>query len=137
MSISDSPIGYIDQGSEKKKDQYEKIVEYLVGKNGKKLLASYGRRTWFGGVTSSADKNVFNPNWGIDTNKYISPLKYPATSVIKEALYLYQEALRKPVHVVFCLDYSGSMYGEGIESLRNSMDFIFGEKATLNLIQFS
>ena len=34
---------------------------------------------------------------------------------------LYQEALRKPVHVVFCLDYSGSMYGEGedFDSLNN------------------
>lgn len=138
VSISDSPIGYIDQGNEKKKDQYEKIVEYLVGKNGKKLLASYGRRTWFGGVTSSADKNVFNPDWGIDTNKYISPLKYPATSVIKEALYLYQEALRKPVHVVFCLDYSGSMAsGNRYENLVDAMDYILTERAEADLLQFS
>lgn len=138
VSISDSPIGYIDHGSEKKKEEYEKLVEYLVGKDGKKLLAKYGRRTWFGGVTNTADKKVFNPDWGIDTTKYISPLKYPATSVIKEALYLYQNALRKPVHVVFCLDYSGSMLRDSrYDNLIDAMDYILTDRAEADLLQFS
>ena len=38
---------------------------------------------------------------------------------------MYQSEFRKPVHVVFCLDYSGSMYGEGISELRDAMSYIF------------
>ena len=137
VSISDSPIGYIDQKDEKKKETYDTLVAYLVGDEGQELLASMGRRTWYGGITDKADTKVFNPDWGIDTKKYISPLKYPSTSVIKEALLLYQEALRKPVHVVFCLDYSGSMYGEGIDELRDAMDFILTDRAAEEMLQFT
>lgn len=137
VSISDSPIGYIDQKNEKKKETYTKLTEYLLGNDGQDLLASMGRRTWYGGITDSADKKVFNPDWGIDTKKYISPLKYPSTSVIKEALRLYQEALRKPVHVVFCLDYSGSMFGDGITELRDAMDFVLTDRAADEMLQFT
>ena len=137
VSISDSPIGYIDQKNEKKKDTYDKLVQFLAGDEGQELLAQYGRRTWYGGVNDAVDKSVFNPNWGINTNKYISPLKYPSTAVIKQALYLYQTSLRKPVHVVFCLDYSGSMAGNRIDDLRDAMDYILTERAEQDLLQFS
>ena len=137
VSISDSPIGYIDQKDSAKKEQYDKLVQYLLGSDGQKLLARYGRRTWYGGVTDSADKKVFNSNWGINTTKYISPLKYPSTNVIKQALALYQSSIRKPVHVVFCLDYSGSMYGDRMDDLTNAMDYILSSRAEQDLLQFS
>ncbi len=137
VSISDSPIGYIDQKNEKKKETYDKLVNFLLSNKGQDLLASKGRRTWYGGITDKANKKVFNPDWGINTNKYISPLKYPSTAVIKEALKLYQEALRKPVHVVFCLDYSGSMFGERIEELRDAMDYILTDRAAEDMLQFT
>lgn len=137
VSISDSPIGYIDQKSDKKKAIYDKLVQYLVGEKGQKLLAQYGRRTWYGGINNKADQKVFNPSWGINTSNYISPLKYPSTSVIRHALSLYQNSLRKPVHVVFCLDYSGSMYGERNDALLDAMDYILTERAALDLLQFS
>ena len=137
VSISDSPLGFIDQKNERKKEQYKQLSEYLLGNDGQKLLAKYGRRTWYGGVTSNADKKVFNPNWGIDTTTYISPLKYPSTTVIKKALALYQTSLRKPVHVVFCLDYSGSMYGQGFSQLQDAMDYILTDRAEADLLQFT
>lgn len=137
VSISDSPIGYIDQRDEKKKETYDKLVEFLVSNDGQKILASYGRRTWFGGINNNVDKTVFNPEWGIDTTKYISPVKYPSTAVIKQALLLYQTSLRKPVHVVFCLDYSGSMYGTGYNQLVDAMDYILTDRAMEEMIQFS
>ncbi len=137
VSISDSPIGYIDQKDERKKENYDKLVEFLAGKKGQALLAKYGRRTWYGGITESADLKVFNPEWGIDTKHYISPLKYPSTSVIKEALALYQSSIRKPVHVVFCLDYSGSMAGSRIKELRDAMDYILTDRAQDELLQFT
>ncbi len=137
VSISDSPIGFIDQKIEKKKEIYDKLVQYLTSDKGQELLAKYGRRTWYGGVNTKADKTVFNPKWGINTNQYISPLKYPSTAVIRQALSLYQTSFRKPVHVVFCLDYSGSMSGSRIEELRNAMTYILTDSSAADLLQFS
>ena len=137
VSISDSPIGYIDNKNDNKKEMYDKIVEFLLSSDGQDLLAKYGRRTWYGGVSDNVDKKVFNPDWGIDTTRYISPIKYPSTQVIQHALTVYQETLRKPIHVVFCLDYSGSMYGNGITQLIDAMDYILTDRASLDLLQFT
>ena len=137
VSISDSPFAFINNGSEDKKEIFTDIQSYIISNEGQKKLQEKGRRTWFGGISTSVDKTIFNPDWGIDTTKYISPVKYPSTSVIKLALNTYQTELRKPTHVVFCLDYSGSMYGDGYNQLMNAMDYILTEKATEDMIQFS
>ncbi len=145
VAISDSPFVYIDNKNESKKEMFIKIQEYLLSESGQKVLLENGRRTWYGGVNENAPKDIFNPSWGINTTTYITPIKYPSMSVIKEALALYQTELRKPVHVVFCLDYSGSMYGEGINELRNAMKYIlteadillsFTEKDKIDIIPF-
>ena len=51
---------------------------------------------------------------------------------------LYQTELRKPVHTIFCLDYSGSMYGSGNQQLVDAMEYILNEStAKQNLLQFT
>ncbi len=137
VSISDSPFAYIDNKDDGKKAIFTDIQSYILSNEGQKLLQEEGKRTWYGGISYNVDKTVFNPDWGIDTSKYISPIKYPNTEVIKLALNLYQEELRKPVHVVFCLDYSGSMIGDGEEQLKSAMDYILTDKATNDFIQFA
>ncbi len=137
VSISDSVLAYIDNKNDKKKEEFLKLQNYFLSNDGQKILEQAGRRTWYGGTTDKAPRDIFNPDWGIDTTKYISPIKYPSGEVIKEALYLYQVKLRKPVHVVFCLDYSGSMRGDGISELIKAMEYIFSDKANDNMIQFS
>lgn len=137
VSISDSPFAYIDNKDEYKKEVFTDIQTYILSNEGQQKLQEKGRRTWYGGVNANADKTIFNPEWGIDTSKYISPTKYPNTKVIRLALNMYQTEFRKPVHVAFCLDYSGSMYGEGIKQLRDAMDYILTEKAQVDLLQFS
>lgn len=137
VSISDSPLAYIDNKDNTKKEVFENLQSYIISDEGQELLQEKGRRTWYGGISSNTDKTIFNPDWGIDTLKYISPIKYPSTSVIKLALNLYQTELRKPVHVVFCLDYSGSMNGTGIEQLKSAMDYILTDKAANDFLQFS
>lgn len=138
VSISDSVLAFIDQKDDHKKEMFDKLQSLLLGSNGQKLLESYGRRTWYGGINLKAPKDIFNPKWGIDTTNYITPTKYPSKEVINAALTLYQTELRKPVHVVFCLDYSGSMIGSGIEELHNAMEFILKEELSSSKnIQFS
>lgn len=137
VAISDSPLAYIDKKDKSKKDIFEDIQGYIVSDEGQALLQRKGKRTWYGGINNNVDKTVFNPNWGIDTSKYITPLKYPSAEVIKLALNVYQNELRKPVHIVFCLDYSGSMMGSGIAGLKSAMDYVLTSKAANDLIQFS
>lgn len=138
VSISDSPFAYIDKKNEKKAEEFSKLQSYILSNEGQAELVKTGRRVWYGGTNENADKTVFNPDWGIDTNKYIVPVKYPNTSVIKKALGIYQTELRKPIHIVFCLDYSGSMYGEGNRQLTEAMEYILNEEeASKNLLQFS
>ena len=137
VSISDSPFAYIDHQNDDKKAIFNDLQVFLLSSKEQKVMSDYGRRTWYGGINDKVDTKVFNPDWGIDTKKYISPAKYPSTTVIKKALVLYQTALRKPIHVSFCLDYSGSMYGSGYRELTDAMDYILTERAQNDLVQFS
>lgn len=138
VSISDSPFAFVsNKYNDEKKEVFTDIQSYILSDEGQKLLQEKGRRTWYGGTNEKADKSIFNPDWGIDTTTYISPVKYPSTSVIKLALNLYQTELRKPTHVVFCLDYSSSMDPKGYQELLNAMDYILTEKAANDFIQFS
>jgi len=140
VAINDSPLAFVDDGTGKinKKDNFQKLQSYLLDKNTQEELMQKGRRVWYGGVNDKAPKNIFNKDWGIDTNKYLIPTKYPSTEVVRYALNLYQEEFRKPVHVVFGLDYSGSMSGSGHEQLTKAMEYILTyETASMDLIQFS
>ncbi len=138
VSISDNPFCYINNGDDRKLDKFTKIQSYLLSDDGQKQLLNLGRRTWYGGTNNNVDKKIFNPNWGIDTSKYLYSVNYPSTDVIKKALNLYQNELRKPINIVMCLDYSGSMYGKGNEQLEEAIKFILNkEEASKNFIQFS
>ena len=123
VSISDSPFAFIDNGIDKKKEEFLTIRNYILSNEGQQKLAEKGRRTWYGGV---------------NTNKYIVPIKFPSTKIIQEALAVYQTELRKPIHTVFCLDYSGSMYGDGYNQLVSAMNYILNqEEAKKDLLQYT
>lgn len=137
VAISDSPFVYVDRNQEKE-EYFNKILKYLLSDEMQQELQAAGRRTWYGGINDKVDKKVFNPDWGIDTTKYLMPQKYPSKQVIKEATALYIDEFRKPSHTVFLLDYSGSMYGNGITELRNAMNYVLNyDLASNDYIQFS
>ncbi len=138
VSISDSPIAYIKQDSGNNEEFFKELQGYILSNEGQEILASKGRRTWYGGTKKDVDQTVFNKEWGIDTTKYIVPIKFPNTEIIKKALGIYQSELRKPVHTVFCLDYSGSMSGDGYNQLKEAMEYILTEeKASNDMLQFT
>jgi Ca-activated chloride channel family protein len=79
---------------------------------------------------------VFNPDWGIDTARILSPIRLPAADVIFQALTLYQTEFRKPSLTVYCLDYSGSMSGKGADQLKAAMTILLDpEKSRQFLLQ--
>ena len=140
VAINDMPIAYInnDLNDTKKKEKFTKLQEYLRSDEMISRMESLGYRSWYGGVKEDTDKKVFNPDWGIDTTKYLKDMKYPSKKVMSEAINLYIEKLRKPTHVVFCLDISGSMYGEGLDTLKDAMNYILNyETASHDKLQFS
>ena len=138
LGIADSPLGYIDNGDSQKEDAFLKLEEYLTSDEVKPKLLELGRRTAFAINFENNNPDVFNPDWGIDTKKVLNVMKMPSADVIQKALNMYQTELRKPSLTVYCLDYSGSMYGDGVESLRNAMDMLLNQnKAATYMLQAS
>ena len=140
VAINDMPFAYInnDTTDEKKKEKFELLQNYLRSDESITLMEKLGYRAWYGGTKENVDKNTFNPDWGIDTTKYLKDMKYPSKKVMTKAFNLFIEKLRKPTHVVFCLDVSGSMDGTGIIELREAMNYILDyEQASKDMLQFS
>lgn len=137
VAINDSTFAFINNNS-KKEDFFLDIQSYLLSAEGQAMLQTNGQRTWYGGISANSDKEIFNPSWGIDTTKYLNVTKFPSKNIITKSLNLYIENLRKPTHVIFCLDFSGSMTGKGISELRNAMNYILNyQSASKDNLQFS
>ena len=140
VSVNDMPFAYINNDSNDTvtKSRFIKLQNYLRSDEMISKLEDLGFRSWYGGVKENTNKKVFNPEWGINTSKYLKDMKYPSKSVMTEAMNLYIEKFRKPTHVVFCLDVSGSMYGEGLDELKDAMNYILDyESASQDKLQFS
>lgn len=135
LSIADSPLGYLDHGDSKKEEAFLKVQEYLLSDEAQTAIEATGRRISLNGV-SEQNKAVFNQNWGIDTTRILSPVTMPAADVLMNALNLWQSSFRKPSLTVYCLDFSGSMRGEGNEQLVDAMaQVLLQENAQANLLQ--
>ncbi|MDP9368105.1 MAG: substrate-binding and VWA domain-containing protein [Chloroflexota bacterium] len=124
LAIADWPLGYVDRGDVAKAEFFAKLQDYLLSPDVQKELLAQGRRTGLGLNPIGADPKVFNPDWGIDLDRVIQPITLPPPDVIREALVLYQTALRKPSFTVFCLDFSGSMEGQGVKDLKSAMGIL-------------
>jgi Ca-activated chloride channel family protein len=122
LSIADSPLGFIDKGDKAKEELFLKLQQYLLSADVQQQIENMGRRTGLLGMTvTNPDKSIWNPDWGIQTEKNIASIPVPQQQVIQEALNLYQTELRKPSLTVWVLDVSGSMDGDGINGLKQAM----------------
>ena len=137
VAINDSPFAYIDNGQDKL-DLFNQLQAFILSSESQSKLEQMGKRTWYGGIKADADPSSFKKSWGIDTEKYLIPLKYPGKDVMDDAIALYIDSIRKPSVTVFCLDYSGSMYGEGDTELKSAMEYILDyDSAKKDKLQFS
>jgi Ca-activated chloride channel family protein len=135
-SIADYPLGYISNGDTTKEAIFTKFQEYILSDATQKELLKLGRRTGYGGEVSNSDATVFNKDWGIDVNKTITPIRFPATDVILEALNLYQTEFKKPSYTIFALDISPSMDGQRLIDMKSAMNALLDqEKAKSYLLQ--
>src|SRR5262249_12277304 len=103
--------------------------QYLLSEPVQSRIQLLGRRpaNQIGLKVPNPDKAVWNPAWGIDTTRVLSPFPVPETPVLREAMNLYQTTFRKPSLTVWVLDFSvsmGSNGGEGQlkEGMRNVLE---------------
>lgn len=124
LAIADWPLGFIDRDDEAKSAFFDKLQAHLLSDGFQAQLLAAGRRTGLNLSPSGADPAVFNPDWGIDLGRVIQPITVPPADVVLEALVLYQTEFRKPSFTVYCLDFSGSMKGEGEDELTDAMEVL-------------
>ena len=137
LSLADSPLGYVDKGDDGQEELFLKLQEYLLSEDVQDEIQRTGRRSGYTGV-SEKNKDVFRADWGLQPDRVLSPIKMPAADVLFECLNLYQTDFRKPSLTVYCLDYSGSMSGEGNEQLVQAMEqLLIQENARKNFLQAS
>ena len=78
----------------------------------------------------------FREGWGVQPDRILSPIKMPEADVLLECLNLYQTDFKKPSLNIYCLDFSGSMSGEGEEQLKEAMSqILIQENAAENFLQ--
>ena len=135
LSLADSPLGYVDHQDERKEEVFLALQEHLLSQEIQTRIEATGRRITANGV-SAENRDVFNESWGIDTERILSPIQMPEADVLMKALSLYQTSLKKPSLNLYCLDYSGSMYGEGHEQLTEAMSqILLQQNAEANFLQ--
>jgi Ca-activated chloride channel family protein len=134
VAMADSPLGYIDKGNSEKEALFKKLQEYLLSAAVQLEIQKTGRRTAFVPI-SKENRSAFNADDGIDIDKILPVVKMPDAGTIKKALELYQEKLRKPSLTFYCLDFSGSMEGEGEAQLKAAIrNLLDQETARRNLL---
>lgn len=122
LTIADSPLGYVDHGDPAKEQAFLALRDHLLSDPVQRQLLAAGRRAGLLGLDlAGADASAFVPEWGLDVARTISPVPLPAEPVIREALDLYQTALRKPSVTAYVLDFSGSMEGDGERAVKDAM----------------
>ncbi len=124
--VADSPIGFVDHGRGQEVETFfNQLIEYLRSGPVQKRIADTGRRIPFADVAAKPD-----PSWNFDPTRLVTAVRMPEPAVIRQALDLYQVALRKPSLTALCLDFSGSMEGQGEGQLQAAMRFLFNPDET-------
>jgi Ca-activated chloride channel family protein len=134
VAVADSPLGFVDHGRGADVENFfNELVAYLQSTPIQQRIADTGRRIPLGGATAKPE-----PNWNFDPTRLLTAIRLPEPAVIRQALDLYQAALRKPSLTALCLDFSGSMQGDGERQLQQAMQFLFSPERTSEvLVQWS
>lgn len=130
VAIADSPLGFVDRGRGPEVAAFfDELQAHLSSPEIQARIAETGRRLPFGGPTAQPE-----PAWNFDPTRLVTAIRTPDPAVIAKALTLYQETLRRPSLTALCLDYSGSMSGDGERDLEAGLDFLFSPDTAADLL---
>jgi Ca-activated chloride channel family protein len=135
VAMSDSPLGFVERGRGPEVRQFfDDLQAWLLTPETQARIAQTGRRV----PAERAAAARPEPDWNFDPQRLVTAVPLPEPAVIRKALVLYQEALRRPSLSVLCLDFSGSMKGDGENALQRAMEFLLTpQQASEVLIQWS
>jgi len=140
LAIADSTLGFVNlPDNAHKKQWFEKLRDGLLAPQSQERIFETGFRTALIGMNpENVDTSVFNPEWGIDLERTISPIPWPAAPVIRKSLAMYQTTFRKPSFTVYLLDVSGSMKGQGLQEMKQAMAGLLDQQqASRHMLQAS
>lgn len=96
-----------------------KIIEYLRSPQGQEIATNLGLRP---GVPGVALGSKFSSSFGVDPNAKYDSLRPPQPEVVETMLQTWQNAAKKPSLVAVVVDSSGSMKGEKIIAVQNTLN---------------
>jgi Ca-activated chloride channel family protein len=114
----------------------EKVIAYILSPEVQKLAAEEGLRPGVPGVDLGAK---FSPQFGVNPNAQYDSLRSPKPEVVAAMLKSWQEFAKKPSQVVLVVDSSGSMSGNKLPAVQNTLqNYIrgLGPKEKIALIDF-
>lgn len=137
-SVQIYTMGCVDKINADKMAQCQALEKYLQSSAVQAKIVNLGfRANDVGYAVSNADPTVFNADWGVRTDEPLA-VDMPKDAVVDQAINLYQTALRPGSYTVYCLDYSGSMEGDGQEQLLVAMKLMLDQtEASRYLLQAS
>lgn len=133
VAVADSPLGFLDRGrGQKVADFFAGLQGYLGQPDVQARIAATGRRLPFGAAAGRPE-----PEWNFDPSRLVTVVAMPEPAIIRQALNLYQQGLRQPSWLAACLDFSGSMSGDGERQLKAALHQLFTpERAAELMIQW-
>lgn len=136
VPMTDNMFTFIGNDADKK-ELFLELRDYFTSEEGQKLFKDKHYRTWYGGTNENPGSD-FRKEWGTDTSKIIKVTSFPSKAVMDKAFYLYIYQLRKPASTTFVLDYSGSMWEDGLLQLQDATEYILdNDVSSADYLQFS
>ena len=134
-AYADAPLGYVERGQSKgTKDFFDALQAHLLSAPIQAKIAAEGRRTAPGMAPPARPE----ADWNFDPSRVVPSIALPEPAVISQALTLYQEVLRQPSLTALCLDFSGSMEGQGEGQLQAALHTLLTPAdASRSLIQWT
>ena len=123
--------------SEEEKAAAEKVVTYLQSPEAQQIATELGLRPGTPGVALGPK---FIPEFGVNPQAKYDSYRPPQPEVVEAMLTSWQEVAKKPSQVVVVVDTSGSMQGNKLPAVQNTLqNYInsLGSKDKIALIDFN
>ncbi|AOY80624.1 extracellular solute-binding protein [Moorena producens JHB] len=123
--------------SEKEKAAGEKVIEFLRQPETQKIAVDLGLRPGIPGVPLGSK---FSPQFGVQANPQYDSYRPPKPEVVEAMLQSWQSYAKKPSQVALVVDVSGSMRGEKLSGVQNTLlNYVqnLGSREKIAIIPFS
>lgn len=104
--------------SEEEKEAAQEVVEYMLKPESQKLATELGLRP---GAPGIPPPDKFNPQYGVQSSPVFESLMPPPPEVVEAMLESWREYAKKPSQVAVVVDVSGSMQGQKITAVKETL----------------